>query len=150
LFELCSQKYLRRLQFASLLGRHEYDQWPRSHGRYSKRRIRRRAWRCNLRRALSGRFFNAGDEGKKFAAIDIETGMYEIAPRRTRSRQPAARPATPDPQIWMVRVGPRALCIASVTEFGPINAHDQRLVVIADEGRIRLQALGAAWARASN
>ena len=47
------------------------------------------------------------DEGK-FAAIDIESGMYEIdgdelkAGNRLRARMPEA-------QIWMVRVGHRSL-----------------------------------------
>jgi hypothetical protein len=48
---------------------------------------------------------NADDEGK-FAAVDIDTGMYELdedelaAGDRLRARFPEA-------QIWMVRVGSR-------------------------------------------
>lgn len=64
----------------------------------------------------------ADDEGK-FAAIDIETGMYEVdvdelaAGDRLRAR-------LPDAQIWMVRVV-CAMSIASAVGTGG-GSHDNR------------------------
>jgi len=77
--------------------------------RYNKEEFAQRGdtiYKDEVRRQLK-----ADDEGK-FAAIDIETGMYEIdvdelaACDRLRARVPEA-------QIWMVRVGSR-----SVHRFG--------------------------------
>jgi len=77
--------------------------------RYNKEEFAQRGdtiYKNEVRRQLK-----ADDEGK-FAAIDIETGMYEIdvdelaACDRLRARVPEA-------QIWMVRVGSR-----SVHRFG--------------------------------
>ncbi len=77
--------------------------------RYSKEEFARRGdaiYENDVRPQLK-----ADDEGK-FAAIDIESGMYEIdvdelkACHRLRARVPEA-------QIWMVRVGYR-----SVHRFG--------------------------------
>jgi hypothetical protein len=73
--------------------------------RYSKDEFARRGdtiYETDIRRQLK-----AEDEGK-FAAIDIENGMYEVdadeleACHRLRARNP-------DAQIWMVRVGYRAV-----------------------------------------
>jgi hypothetical protein len=49
----------------------------------------------------------AGDEGK-FAAIDIETGRYEIADAE-RTAGNRLRALIPEAQIWMVRVGSRSV-----------------------------------------
>ena len=73
--------------------------------RYSKEEFARRGdaiYENDVRPHLQ-----ADDEGK-FAAIDIESGMYELdrdelkAGNRLRSRLPEA-------QIWMVRVGHRSV-----------------------------------------
>jgi len=73
--------------------------------RYSKEEFARRGdavYEKDVRPQL-----NPADEGK-FAAIDIESGMYEIdadvlkAGNRLRARIPEA-------QIWMVRVGHRSV-----------------------------------------
>jgi hypothetical protein len=48
----------------------------------------------------------------KFAAIDIETGMYEVATDELKACD-KLRKRIPDAQIWMVRVGYR-----SVHSFG--------------------------------
>ena len=45
------------------------------------------------------------DEGK-FAAIDIETGMYEIAADELEAGN-RLRARIPEAQIWLVRVGSR-------------------------------------------
>jgi 2-hydroxychromene-2-carboxylate isomerase len=45
------------------------------------------------------------DEGK-FVAIDIETGMYEMAAAELEACD-RLRARLPDPQIWLVRVGSR-------------------------------------------
>jgi hypothetical protein len=47
-----------------------------------------------------------GDEGK-FAAIDIESGTYEIDRDELRAGN-RLRARIPDAQIWMVRVGHRS------------------------------------------
>jgi hypothetical protein len=73
--------------------------------RYSKEEFARRGdaiYENDVRPQLT-----ADDEGK-FAAIDIESGMYEVdadelkAGKRLRARIPEA-------QIWMVRVGHRSV-----------------------------------------
>ncbi len=51
------------------------------------------------------------DKGK-FAAIDIESGSYEIAADELKAAR-SARARIPDTQIWMVRIGYR-----SVHRFG--------------------------------
>ena len=50
---------------------------------------------------------NATDEGM-FAAIDIESGMYELDEDEMEVGE-RLRTRLPDAQIWMVRVGSRAV-----------------------------------------
>ena len=77
--------------------------------RYSKEEFARRGDQIYDREVRPR--LTAGDDGK-FAAIDIETGNYELAGdefaagRKLRARSPGA-------QIWMVRIGSR-----SVHRFG--------------------------------
>ncbi len=47
------------------------------------------------------------DEGK-FAAIDIESGMYEIEPDELKAGN-KLRARIPEAQIWIVRVGHRSV-----------------------------------------
>ncbi len=49
----------------------------------------------------------ADDEGK-FAAIDIESGMYEIDADELKAGN-KLRKRIPDAQIWMARVGSRSV-----------------------------------------
>ena len=53
-----------------------------------------------------------GDDEGKFAAIDIESGAYEVDSDELRACR-KLRARIPDAQIWMVRVGYR-----SVHRFG--------------------------------
>ena len=62
----------------------------------------------------------ANDEGK-FVAIDIESGMYEIAPDELEACD-NLRARVPEAQIWMVRVGSR-----SVHRIGRLGRHESLL-----------------------
>ena len=71
--------------------------------RYSKEEFARRGdaiYEKDVRGQLK-----ADDDGK-FAAIDIETGTYEIDADELKACQ-KLRKRIPDAQIWMVRVGYR-------------------------------------------
>jgi hypothetical protein len=77
--------------------------------RYSKDEFARRGdaiYENDIRPQLT-----ADDEGK-FAAIDIETGAYEIAADELAACD-GLRVRAPEAQIWMVRIGSR-----SVHRFG--------------------------------
>jgi hypothetical protein len=74
--------------------------------RYSKEEFARRGdaiYEAKVRPILKKK-----DDGK-FAAIDIETGEYEIAAKElTACDRLEAR--LPDAQIWLMRIGSRYLC----------------------------------------
>ena len=73
--------------------------------RYSKEEFARRGdaiYEGNVRPQLKN-----ADEGK-FAAIDIESGKYEIDTDELRACQ-KLRARLPEAQIWMVRIGYRAV-----------------------------------------
>ena len=48
------------------------------------------------------------DDDDKFAAIDIESGMYEVAADELEACD-RLRARTPEAQIWLVRIGSRYL-----------------------------------------
>jgi hypothetical protein len=73
--------------------------------RYSKEEFARRGdaiYENDIRPQLK-----PGDKGK-FLAIDIETGAYELAADELKACD-KLRARIPDAQIWMVRVGSRAV-----------------------------------------
>ena len=73
--------------------------------RYSKEEFARRGdiiYENDVRPQL-----RADDEGK-FAAIDIESGAYEVATEELAAGD-KLRARLPDAQIWMVRVGSRCV-----------------------------------------
>jgi hypothetical protein len=71
--------------------------------RYSKDEFERRGDAVYEKKVLPN--LKPQDEGK-FAAVDIDTGEFEIASEElTASRRLRAR--LPEAQIWMVRVGSR-------------------------------------------
>jgi len=73
--------------------------------RYSKEEFARRGdaiYENEIRPLLK-----TGDEGK-FVAIDIESGMYELDADELRACQ-KLRARVPEAQIWMVRIGYRAV-----------------------------------------
>jgi hypothetical protein len=73
--------------------------------RYSKEEFARRGDALYERKILPK--LTAKDRGK-FLAIDIETGEYEIARDEMRAEDQLLR-RVPDAQIWMVRIGHRAV-----------------------------------------
>lgn len=73
--------------------------------RYSKEEFARRGdaiYESDVRPRLK-----TADEGK-FAAVDIESGVYEIDRDELRAGN-RLRARVPEAQIWMVRVGHRAV-----------------------------------------
>ena len=77
--------------------------------RYSKEEFARRGDALYLKEIRPK--LDAEDVGK-FAAVDIETGDYEIADDEMKAGK-KLRTRLPDAQIWMVRIG-----YASVRSFG--------------------------------
>ena len=73
--------------------------------RYSKKEFARRGdaiYEKEVRPQLKA------DDVGRFAAIDIETGMYEIDADELKAGN-KLRKRIPDAQIWMVRVGSRSV-----------------------------------------
>jgi hypothetical protein len=76
---------------------------PETKRRYSKEEFARRGdalYEKDIRPQLKPK-----DKGK-FVAIDIETGMYEVAADELKACD-KLRARVPEPQIWLVRVGSR-------------------------------------------
>jgi hypothetical protein len=73
--------------------------------RYSKEEFARRGdaiYESDVRPQLKD------DDKGKFAAIDVESGMYEIDPDELKAGN-RLRARIPEAQIWMVRVGSRSV-----------------------------------------
>jgi hypothetical protein len=73
--------------------------------RYSKEEFARRGdaiYEKEIRPKLKA------DDLGRFAAIDIESGMYEIAADELKAGN-KLRKRVPDAQIWMVRIGSRSV-----------------------------------------